>query len=170
MKLQIMGALGATALMVCGAIGSVSAAVVSQDQTFVTKAAQGGAAEVADGQLALSKDASPRVKMIAQHMVTDHAKANDKLASIAEARGMKVPRSPSMMDDATMLKQKVLSGNAFSSAYLHDQQAAHQQTIALFKQEIASGQDPQLVAFAKMTLPTIEQHLSMIDGALAYTH
>jgi putative membrane protein len=72
-----------------------------------------------------------------------------------------------MMDDAQMLKQKALSGSAFSSTYLHDQQAAHQQTIALFKQEIATGQDPQIVGFAKLTLPTIERHLSMIDSALA---
>jgi putative membrane protein len=40
---------------------------------------------------------------------------------------------------------------------------AHEETVALFQNEIAAGQDPDAKAFAKETLPTIRSHLKAID-------
>jgi putative membrane protein len=163
---KIFGASGAAALILCGTLASASAAVSSQDQSFATQAAQAGMAEVADAKLALSKNPPPQAKAVAQRMIADHTNANDKLMSIAQAQGIKLPSGPGPMDQVTMLKEKVLSGGTFASTYLHDQQGDHKKAIALFQKEAAEGKDPQLVAFAKATLPTLQSHLAMVDGAL----
>jgi hypothetical protein len=39
--------------------------------------------------------------------------------------------------------------------------------VALFRKEIASGQDPDAQAFAKATLPTIRSHLKAINAIAA---
>ena len=61
-----------------------SAALPSADKSFAMKAAQGGLAEVQDGQLAARKGGSPQVKQFGQRMVTDHTQANDELQQIAQ--------------------------------------------------------------------------------------
>jgi len=38
----------------------------------------------------------------------------------------------------------------------------HKQTIALFRRESRSGNDPDLKAYAAKTLPTLEEHLKMV--------
>jgi putative membrane protein len=140
------------------------AAPTPADRTFVIEAGQGGLAEVSDGKLALAKSKDMHVRAVAQRMVTDHTAANKKLMMIAKAEALTLPLGPSDADHAMLAKHESLSGAAFNSAYLHGQTAAHEQTIAIFKKEIASGSDPKLVAFAKMTLPTIESHLAMITA------
>ncbi len=45
----------------------------------------------------------------------------------------------------------------------------HEKAIKAFQKESAKGKDTDLVAFAKNTLPTLEQHLNhaeSIDGTL----
>ena len=49
--------------------------------------------------------------------------------------------------------------------YLGAQVDDHENTIALFQQEIASGQDPDVKAYATKYLPKIVGHTSMIYGA-----
>ena len=145
--------------------GAASAAVNGMDRTFVMKAGQGGLGEVAAGNLALSKMTGPAVRRIASRMVSDHGLANRKLATIAMRKGLSVPSGPGMSDRMMMAKLRPLNGAAFSRAYLKGQQTAHEQTIALFQQEVAKGSDMQLIGFANSTLPTIRMHLMMIRQA-----
>ena len=60
---------------------------------------------------------------------------------------------------AAKTKLDALSGDAYDKSYIQGQIKAHEQTAALFKKEIASGQDSDAKAFAKETLPTIQKHL-----------
>jgi putative membrane protein len=43
----------------------------------------------------------------------------------------------------------------------------HQEDIAEFRKEAASGQDPDAKAFAKATLPTLNAHLKKIQSIAA---
>lgn len=137
------------------------------DASFYKHAAEGGIAEVDAGQMAQDKGNSQEVKDFGARMVKDHSAANDKLKSIAASKNITLPTSPSVGQMAMKAKLDVLSGDTFDKAYIKGQIKAHQQTIALFKKEIASGQDADAKAFAAATLPTIRSHLRAIDKIAA---
>jgi len=134
------------------------------DQDFVTKAAQGGLAEVDLGKIAEDRALAADVKKFGQQMVDDHGKANDELKTIASKAGATVPTEPSssQKEMANSLKQK--SGADFDKAYAKAMVKDHHEDIALFKTEAASGKDPDLKAFAQKTLPTLETHLKMAEA------
>jgi putative membrane protein len=96
-------------------------------------------------------------------MIVDHGAANTKLAKIAKQQNIALPDGVGEANVAMAKKLAALDGAAFDAAYMKGQVIAHEQTIALFKREIADGKDVLLVGFAKTTLPTVEQHLAMLQ-------
>jgi len=94
--------------------GQLSAA----DKTFMTKAAQGGMAEVELGQLATQKGQSDDVKKFGQRMVDDHSKANDQLKSLASEKGVTLPTSLDAKDRALKDRLSKMSGAQFDKAYM----------------------------------------------------
>jgi putative membrane protein len=132
------------------------------DKDFFKHAAEAGIAEVEAGKLAESKGSSAAVKDFGAMMVKDHTEANDKLKSIAATENVELPSSSGARHMATKAKLEVLTGDTFDKSYIKGQIAAHQQTAALLKKEIASGQDAKAKAFAQETLPTVQAHLKKI--------
>jgi len=132
------------------------------DKEFVMKAAQGGMTEVELGKVASDQGASAQVKEFGARMVKDHGQANDELKSIARQKGIMISPQLDARHQAQVDKLSKLSGSAFDKAYVKNQVHAHEMTVALFKQEVQSGQDPELKAFASKTLPTLEDHCSSI--------
>ncbi len=55
---------------------------------------------------------------------------------------------------------------SFDQAYANNQVSAHEQAIKLYKEEAENGKDPELKAFAKATLPTLEKHLEHAKNSL----
>jgi putative membrane protein len=100
-------------------------------------------------------------------MVKDHSAANERLKTLAESKNISLPTTSSVGQMADKAKLEVLSGDTFDSSYIKGQIAAHQDTVALFKKEIASGQDPDAKAFAQKTLPTVRSHLKAINAIAA---
>lgn len=136
----------------------------SPDASFYEHAAQGGIAEVEAGNLAKQKSSNQQVKDFGAMMVKDHTAANDKLKALADSKSISLPSTSSVRQMATKAKLEVLSGETFDKSYIKGQVKAHQNTIALFRKEIASGQDPDAKAFAKKTLPTVRSHLKAINA------
>jgi putative membrane protein len=132
------------------------------DQDFYKHAAEGGIAEVEAGKLAESKGSSPAVKDFGAMMVKDHTEANNKLKAVATTQNVDLPSASSAKQMATKAKLEVLTGDTFDKSYIKGQISAHEETAALLKKEIASGQDAQAKAFAKETLPTVQAHLKKI--------
>ena len=139
----------------------------ANDSSFFKHAAEGGMAEVSDGQLASQKGNSQDVKDFGAMMVKDHSAANDKLMSIASAQNVTLPTSSSVMQMAAHKKLDVESGDTFDKAYITGQYKAHVATVRLFKKEIAMGMDQQAKDFATATLPTVQAHLSKIKQVAA---
>jgi putative membrane protein len=137
------------------------------DATFYKKAAEGGTFEVETGSQAATKANDQRVKDFGNMLVTDHTAANEKLKSLAASKGITLPSSPSAGQIAEKGKLDVLSGDTYDKSFIKTQIKAHQQTIALFQKEIASGQDADAKAFASATLPTLRKHLKAAQALAA---
>jgi putative membrane protein len=142
-------------------------AASSPDESFYKHAAEGGIFEVDAGKLAQEKGNSQQVKDFGAMMVKDHSAANEKLKALAAAKSIDLPTSASVSQMATKAKLDVLSGNTFDESYIKSQVRAHRATIALFRKEIASGQDADAKAFAGATLPTLRAHMKAIDAIAA---
>ena len=142
-------------------------AASSPDESFYKNAAEGGIFEVDAGKLAQDKGNSQQVKDFGAMMVKDHSAANEKLKTLAATKNIDLPTSASVGQIATKAKLNVLSGDTFDNSYITSQLKAHRATIALFRKEIASGQDADAKAFATATLPTLRAHLKAIDSIAA---
>jgi len=134
--------------------------VATKDHDFMTKAAQGGMAEVQLGQLAQQNGESQQVKDFGQRMVTDHSKANDELKQLATQEGVALPTSLDAKDEATMKRLEKLHGAAFDKAYMRDMVNDHRKDVAEFKHEAKTGNNQAVKDWASKTLPTLESHLS----------
>jgi putative membrane protein len=139
----------------------------SPDSSFYKNAAEGGMAEVELGKLAQDKSTDPSVKDFGAMMVSDHTAADERLQAIAASKNIKLPTSPSVGQLATKTKLEVLSGDTFDKSYITGMIKDHQDDIAMFKKEAASGQDPDAKAYAIATLPTLEKHLKRIESIAA---
>jgi len=144
---------------------ATASTTMKNDQSFVTKAAEGGLAEVELGKLAAQKASSPDVKNFAQRMVDDHSKANDELKSIASQKNITLPTAMSAKDKADYNRFSKLSGAAFDRAYMQHMLSDHRTDISEFQYEARSGQDSDVRGFASKTLPTLQEHLKMAESA-----
>jgi len=133
----------------------------SADAKFALKASAGGMGEIALSELAVKNSDNDGVKNFAGTMVTDHTEAGEKLKHLATTKNLTTSQSPLPEQANAASQMKNLKGKAFDTKYIAIMKKDHAETIALFKKEAASGQDPELKAFASSTLPTLEHHADM---------
>ncbi|WP_419728507.1 DUF4142 domain-containing protein [Lichenicola sp.] len=138
--------------------------LAAADSAFIVTAAQGGMAEVQEGQLAQTNARNPRVKSFATKMVSDHTANNDQLKQIAVAKGASVPTGPNDMQTQELSTLQAEKGRKFDHDYIADQIAGHTAMLQAFQTEAASGTDADLKKFASDTIPVIQSHLDMANG------
>ena len=143
------------------AFAIASAHAASSDQSFVTKAGQAGAAEVAVGRLATSLGSTDAIKSFGQHMVDDHTQAGEAVKAAAVSSGANVPTEPSSAQKSTADALAKLDGKAFDKKFAAVMVKDHEEAVSLFDKEAKTGKDPELKAFAAKTLPTLQNHLKM---------
>jgi putative membrane protein len=134
------------------------------DQTFLTKAAQGGMAEVDLGSLAAQSAAAADVKAFGSQMVTDHSKANDELKQLAAQKGFTPPAEPNQEQKDLKAKLSAKSGKDFDKEYMKAMVDDHEKDVKEFEKAAASASDPDVKAWAAKTLPTLRHHLEMAKG------
>jgi len=164
MRTQLLA--GVAVLALFGASGQAqvkteTANRLTADDTFATKAAEGGMAEVELGKLAQQHASNDAVKQFGTRMVDDHTKANDELKMIAAKKSITLPTALNSKDQATMDRLSKLNGAAFDKAYMADMVRDHKEDISEFQREADHGSDPDFKAFASKTLPTLQDHLKM---------
>ncbi len=138
----------------------VEAASLSHgDKKFIKKVARASTNEVALSQLADGRALSPDAKSFAQMMITDHTQANSDLGALAKTKGIELSKQvdEGKMDNISSLSSK--SGADFDKAYAKLMVSAHNGAVDLFKDEVANGKDPDVVAFAKKYVDTLSMHL-----------
>lgn len=147
-------------------LGASASAFAASSNDFVTKASEGGVAEVQAGKLAEQKSQSADIKAFAEMMVKDHTAANEQLTTLAKKLDLKVE------DDATLVakaKKEILElrDESFDKAYVNNQVKAHEDTVALFTKESQSSDNAELKAWATKTLPKLQAHLDQVRALQA---
>jgi putative membrane protein len=155
---------------------AAAAPLSSSDRAFVTQALNGNTMEVHQGQI-FGDSSDLLVEGFAKRMVTDHSQANTQLIAIADAHGMRaqtvaqepnLPYAAATHASTLSVPQKEANVNGLSPvAYFEQQISIHEQAIALYKHEVASGTNDQVVSYARKTLPVIESHLVLARNDLA---
>jgi putative membrane protein len=136
--------------------------ISAEDEEFLTKAIQAGAAEVQISQLALEKSLNEQVRGFAERMVRDHTAANQKLLSLAEAGGNSPPTEMDQKHQAIFQQLSQLSGEEFDRQYMQGQVQDHQAAVKLFGSEATQPSGP-VDALAGELLPALREHLQMAE-------
>ena len=136
-------------------------AATSADQTFVMNTVKGNMAEVEFGRVATLNASSADVKKFAQRMVDDHSKALADLRALAGSKNIVLPSELDAQDKAMRDKMAAMKGEAFDREYMTMMVAGHRKVADSFRDELASGKDADVKAWATKTLPTVEEHLKL---------
>lgn len=137
---------------------------LEKDAEFAVKVADGGLLEVRLGELAQSNAASPDVKKFGQRMITDHGKANEELKALAQQKNISLPATLSNKNQEKYDDLAKKTGVEFDKAYCNLMVKDHKDDIDEFKKQADKGNDPELKSWASEKLPTLENHLTMIES------
>ena len=140
---------------------TMAAGQKAPDETFVTRTAAAGMAEVELGKMAVEKAASDEVKKFAQRMVDDHSKANDELKALAQRKNINLPDATDPQLKAMQDRLSKFSGGAFDRAYMQVMISEHRKAVNEFRLASRAANDPDVKSWAAKTLPTLEEHLKM---------
>ena len=138
-----------------------SSSLTDDEKTFMTKAAQGGIAEVSLGGVAASKATSADVKNFGTQMQTDHGKANDELKQLASTKGVTLPTETDAEHKKTADEVSAKSGAAFDKAYMDAMVKDHDKDVKEFQEASGKVKDPDLKAWTDKTLAVIQGHDKM---------
>lgn len=164
--ISLPGALAAVFL--AGSLAFASAAqgggsLSKDDEAFLRSAYQGGLYEIEIGKYAAQNGSDAKVKEFGQKMVTDHTALNEKVAALAQKKGVTLDMQPNAMNAAKIKSATVLSGGAFDKTYLPMMVHDHKNDIQEFEKEAASTSDPDIKAAIQDALPTLREHLKMAE-------
>lgn len=144
--------------------GAPTSAQDFSERAFISKAMEGGMAEVQLGQLAQQKSQSNDVKQFAAKMVNDHGQMGDKwLKPVAKQMGLNEPSGPSKKDKKEIEKLQGLSGQDFDRAYITMMVKDHEKDLKEFQGEAQAAQDPTVKEIADKGSQVIQQHLQIIE-------
>jgi putative membrane protein len=136
---------------------SEGAAEITDPTVFVKSAALGELAGIELAKLARSKSQNAAIKDFAARVLQDQGTARAELAAIAKRKRMDVPASLVYEDEQMVNQADGKSGAEFDAWYSRQMITESQKAVALFE-GAAKMQDAELAAFARKTLPTLEEH------------
>lgn len=134
----------------------------ANDKKFVKQAYKGGISEVANAKMAEEKAKDEATKKVAARLIKDHTAANDRLQEIGKEENLDLSK--------VQPKKAEVAGDNFDQQYLNMIQKEHEKDIAMFEKEandVKPGEDRDVPKFARKTLPTLKEHLAMINDTLA---
>jgi putative membrane protein len=149
--------------------GATATTLSPADAEFALRAAYGSNAEISLGELAQTNADSPAVKAFGRQMIEDHRRLNQELAGIVTPQGLTPPTGPSEPEQAAAAALATRTGASFDRAYLQEQVAAHELTLAMFRHAAGNASDPALRAFARREATSIEAHLDEARSLLRQT-
>ena len=138
--------------------GAVSAQQADQTN-FLADAIRGSVAEAKLGQLAAERAQSLQVRQYGEMLRKDHTQSLQKASGLANEIGVPASSELSARQQKQFESLQKLSGEEFDTTFLSQMVRDHQENIAKFSAQAQNGSNPEVMAFAKETLPTLQAHL-----------
>lgn len=141
---------------------STASYAATSTEEFVRKVALGNTFEIETSELALDRSGDEGIKAFAQKIIDDHERADDNLEKAVEVSEANIDIDDDLDTKHETLYEELkdISPLRFDDRYLEIQRTAHKETVALFADYAANGDNAQIQQFAKDTLPTLRQHLA----------
>ena len=146
------------------ALGKVTRAEGMPDQTFLKAAIEGNHGEIDAAKMALRKSQNEQVKQFAQRMVDDHTKMLADLHQVEQGQPLKYSDTSSAAAKRMAMKLRTLKGAAFDKAFVDGMVKDHEGDVRDFTKEAETGQNAAIKGAAEKSLPTIKEHLEMVQG------
>jgi putative membrane protein len=140
---------------------SPSATLSPQDYNFVAQANLGAPFQIDSGRVAEKGATTTEIRDYAHLMVVTHIPVVDALNKILARKNIEAPSNTLLRGAySTMVSSlKSESGETLDRDYIKGQVDYQKGNDALFRGEIEHGSDPELMQFARATLPKIDDHL-----------
>ena len=164
MKSGIKGLIATLALS--STFGSVFAQQADQTN-FLADAIRSNVAEAKLGQLAAERAQSLQVRQYGEMLRKDHTQSLQKASSLAGQIDVPAASELSARQQKQFESLQKLSGEEFDTTFLSQMVRDHQENIAKFSAQAQNGSNPEVRAFAKETLPTLQKHLEKAEGLMS---
>ena len=132
-------------------------AQITDPTVFVKSAALGNLAGIELAKLAQSKSQDAGIKAFAARMLKDYSAAHGELSAVARRERLDVPTSLVYEDEQRVGQAAEKSSAEFDSWYRQQMIIETQKALGLY-QAAAKMDDARLAAFARKTLPMLEEH------------
>lgn len=159
MKTRLFVASLATAAVMAFAMPTLAA---DSPQDFVNKAAVFGMFEVGSSRIAEGRVRTAGVRDFAKSMISDHGSSNAKLTTIAKGQKLTVPKQLDARHK-TYIEALRNGKQPLDKAYIQMQRDAHTEAVEMYSSYTKDGDNAELKAFAKRTLPTLKMHQETIE-------
>lgn len=108
----------------------------------------------------------PGVKPVVDKICSDAEKYAPRIRAQAKAAGVKLPNTLTLGRKAQIVSLTYHPEPNLSVEFLRDEIGSHESALAVYKQELREGQNPEFRKVAQETMPLIEQNLQMLRNAL----
>jgi putative membrane protein len=157
---------------VAGAAGAgtlESAQLAPVDYAFIAQTHLGNHFQIDTGKLGETHAQSAAVRDYATLMDSSHVQVENNLMALLHKMNVEPPPT-NLLSGAYKGLVKILNGEqgaAFDREYVRSQLDYQHANDALYRWEIQNGSNPDLKAYARDTLPKIDDHMHRVEALLA---
>jgi putative membrane protein len=149
-------------LLSCTLLGACSHTAMEgarQDNRLIEQIARASMAEIAAGNLAVTKAHAPELRRRGERIAEDHSNLLKAASGLAASRGTSIPATPGAAHQPALRQLESMPDASFDRALMEHMVKQHQRTLQLLQQAASQAGDPQLRAHAQSALPHIERQL-----------
>jgi putative membrane protein len=126
------------------------------DRNFFEEAAKSGMKEVEVSNAVKARLADAQVKAFADTMVADHTAANSELQALASKKGVVLP-----VERKDFASKWADNNHNLDKDYVKAMEDDHEEAVKLFE-KASKSEDADIAAFARKTLPKLQEHLTHV--------
>jgi putative membrane protein len=161
----VFAALAALAACSTTAQAPPSSDLSAGDLNSVTAAYQLVQFDLAECDVLKNGGATPQTLAISAKICADATHYQVALQQLAVARHITLPNDLSYDLKSRVVVLSYHASPNINAQYLHDAIESHEDALAIFENEAATGTDPQIVSFDKGAVPVVQSNLESLRAA-----